>query len=50
MRHFIGQHLQDIFASRYTAHISLHDVLNPTMISKFYQRATGAKYLINPAA
>ncbi|GAA5264877.1 NADPH:quinone reductase [Acidiphilium sp. MT5] len=48
MRQFIRDHLHDIFASHYTAHIALHDVLNPAIIAKFAQRATGAKYLINP--
>ncbi|MGC8531313.1 MAG: hypothetical protein ACP5M1_04670 [Acidiphilium sp.] len=48
MRQFIRDHLHDIFASHYTAHITLHDVLDPAIIAKFAQRATGAKYLINP--
>ncbi len=50
MRQFVRDHIRDIFASTYTARISLHDVLNPAMIAKFYQRATGEKYLITPAA
>jgi NADPH:quinone reductase-like Zn-dependent oxidoreductase len=48
MRQFIRDHLHDIFASHYTAQIALHDVLDPAIIAKFAQRATGAKYLINP--
>jgi NADPH:quinone reductase-like Zn-dependent oxidoreductase len=41
--------LKTTFASHYTADISLADVLNPTHIAEYNKRATGLKYLINPA-
>ncbi len=41
--------LKTTFASHYTAEISLADVLNPDHIAEYNKRATGQKYLINPA-
>ena len=37
------------FASHYSAEISLRDVLDPAMIARYGRRATGEKFLINPA-
>lgn len=41
--------LTTTFASHYTAEISLRDVLDPAMMTRYGRRATGEKFLINPA-
>ena len=38
-----------IFASRYTAEISLYDMLDAGVVSKFARHATGTKFLLNPS-
>ncbi len=48
IRQYVVDHLKDIFASHYTARITLQQVLQPDMIARFNKRATGEKYLIVP--
>jgi NADPH:quinone reductase len=40
--------LKTTFASHYSKEISLREALQPEQIAVYGQRATGAKYLINP--
>lgn len=49
MRQYVTDHLHDIFASNYTASISLREVLQPAMIARYNKRATGEKFLIDPS-
>lgn len=49
MRHYVVENIRGIFASGYSAVISLHDVLKPEHILRYNQRATGTKYLIDPS-
>ena len=41
--------LKTTFASRYTREITLAEALDPEILAAYYRRATGEKYLINPA-
>ncbi len=41
--------LTSTFASHYTAEISLREVLDPAVMARYGRRATGEKFLINPA-
>jgi NADPH:quinone reductase-like Zn-dependent oxidoreductase len=41
--------LTTTFASRYTATISLREVLQPDIIARYAKRATGEKFLIDPS-
>lgn len=45
----IVSELGTTFASRYVAEVSLAEALDPEVIAAFARRATGEKYLINPA-
>jgi len=49
MRKYVVDNIRTIFASHYTATISLHDVLKPEHIARYSKRATGEKFLINPS-
>ena len=49
MRQYVVDNIRGIFASKYTARISLHDVLKPETILAYNKRATGEKFLINPS-
>ncbi len=49
LRQRVADELKTTFASHYTAEISLAEVLNPAVIAEYNKRATGLKYLINPA-
>jgi NADPH2:quinone reductase len=49
LRQRVLAELKTTFASSYTKEISLLDALRPEEIAVYAQRATGAKYLINPA-
>ncbi len=49
LRTRVAAELKTTFASHYTAEVSLADVLNPVHIAEYNKRATGLKYLINPA-
>jgi NADPH2:quinone reductase len=44
----VAAELKTTFASHYAHEISLADALRPEVIAAYSQRATGAKYLINP--
>jgi NADPH:quinone reductase len=44
----VAAELKTTFASHYAGEISLAQALQPDMIAVYGQRATGAKYLINP--
>ena len=44
----VAAELKTTFASRYSKEISLAEALQPAAIAVYGQRATGAKYLINP--
>ncbi|MGI8459750.1 MAG: zinc-binding dehydrogenase [Propionibacteriaceae bacterium] len=45
----VGAELSTTFASRFTAEISLAQVLQPEVIAGYGRPATGSKYLINPS-
>jgi NADPH2:quinone reductase len=45
----VAAELKTTFASHYAQEISLAQVLDLDLIARYNQRATGAKYLINPA-
>lgn len=49
MKDRIASEIKTTFASSYVKEISLADALRPDEIAVFSRRATGAKYLINPA-
>jgi NADPH:quinone reductase-like Zn-dependent oxidoreductase len=49
LRRRVADELKTTFASHYTAEISLAEVLNPEIMAAYNKRATGEKYLINPA-
>lgn len=44
----VAAELHSTFKSSYTQEISLAEALQPEMVAAYGQRATGAKYLINP--
>lgn len=44
----VAAELKTTFASRYAKEVSLAEMLQPEMIAIYGQRATGAKYLLNP--
>ncbi len=48
LRQRVADELETTFASRYAAEISLAEALDPKVAAAYVQRATGAKYLINP--
>jgi NADPH2:quinone reductase len=45
----VASELKTTFASHYAREISLAEALSPAAVAAYGQRATGAKYLINPA-
>ena len=45
----VAAELKTTFESRYAGELSLREVLDPAWIAAYSRRATGAKYLINPA-
>ncbi|MDP9898614.1 zinc-binding dehydrogenase [Variovorax ginsengisoli] len=45
----VASELKTTFASRYAREVSLAEMLQPEMIAVYAQRATGAKFLLNPA-
>jgi NADPH2:quinone reductase len=45
----VARELKTTFASRYSQEISLAEALQPEIIAAYSKRATGEKYLINPA-
>ncbi len=45
----VASELKTTFASHYSKEISLAEVLDLGTIGVYNQRATGAKYLINPS-
>jgi NADPH:quinone reductase-like Zn-dependent oxidoreductase len=49
LRQRVMDELKTTFASHYTAEISLADVLRPEVAAEYGRRATGQKFLINPA-
>ena len=49
LRERVARELKTTFASHYTAEISLAEALRPDVIAAYNRRATGEKYLINPA-
>lgn len=49
LRARVAAELKTTFASHYTAEISLAEALQPEVIAAYNKRATGEKYLINPA-
>ena len=49
MRKYVVDNLHGIFASNYTATISLTEALKPEHIARYNKRATGEKFLINPS-
>jgi NADPH:quinone reductase len=49
MRARVAAELTTTFASNYTAEISLAEALRPEVIRAYARKATGEKYLINPA-
>jgi NADPH:quinone reductase-like Zn-dependent oxidoreductase len=49
LRQRVADELKTTFASYYTKEISLAEALQPDIIAAYNKRATGEKYLINPA-
>ncbi len=49
LRARVAAELATIFAQHYTAEISLAEALRPEVIAAYGRRATGEKYLVNPA-
>ncbi|ACG79537.1 NADPH:quinone reductase [Phenylobacterium zucineum HLK1] len=49
LRQRVAAELKTTFQSRYTAEIGLAEALDPKVIAAYSRRATGEKYLINPA-
>ena len=49
LRQRVMNELKTTFASHYAGEIGLAEVLDPARIAEYARRATGAKYLINPA-
>lgn len=49
LRQRVAAELKTTFQSRYTAEIGLAEALDPQVIAAYSRRATGEKYLINPA-
>ncbi len=49
MRERVIAHRGDIFASSYTAEISLSDMIDPALAAAYQAKATGSKYLLNPS-
>jgi NADPH2:quinone reductase len=49
LRQRVVDELKTTFASHYTAEISLAEALDPAVIAGYQKKATGEKYLINPA-
>ncbi|HEX5378655.1 MAG TPA: zinc-binding dehydrogenase [Phenylobacterium sp.] len=49
LRQRVADELKTTFASHYTAEISLAEALKPEVVAAYSRRATGEKYLINPA-
>ena len=45
----VADELKTTFASHYSGAISLPEALQPDAMAAYGQRATGAKYLINPS-
>ena len=49
LRQRVVDELKTTFASHYTSEISLAETLDPAVIAADQKKATGEKYLINPA-
>lgn len=49
LRERVADNLRTIFASHFTAEVSLEDALAPEVVASYLRRATGQKYLISPA-
>src|ERR1700742_4596681 len=49
LRQRVVDELKTTFASHYTKVVSLHEALDPAIIAAHAKRATGEKFLINPA-
>jgi len=49
LRQRVVDELKTTFASHYTAEISLAETLDPAVIAAYQKKATGEKFLINPA-
>jgi len=49
LRQRVMDELKTTFASHYTAEIGLSDLLDPAVAAEYGKRATGRKFLINPA-
>ncbi len=49
LRERVAAELKTTFASRYTREISLQEALQPDVVAAYNRRATGEKFLINPA-
>ena len=49
LRRRVVDELKTTFASHYTAELSLEETLKPDVIAAYNRKATGEKYLINPA-
>ena len=49
LRQRVADELKTTFASKYTATISLADVLRPEIVEAYQRKTTGEKYLIDPS-
>lgn len=48
MRHRVASGLKTVFASQYTAEVSLNAALDPDAIAVYGRQSTGSKYLVRP--
>lgn len=48
MRHRVASGLKTVFASQYTAEVSLTAALDPDAIAVYGRQSTGSKYLVRP--
>ena len=49
MKQRVADELTTTFASHYSAEISLPQMLEPATMAAYGRRATGTKFLVNPA-
>ena len=48
LRQRVADEINTIFASDYTAELSLHEMITPDAISRYLPKRTGEKYLVTP--
>jgi hypothetical protein len=48
LRQRIADEIDTVFASDYTAELSLHEMITPEAIARYLPKKTGEKYLVTP--